>query len=55
MLVCCAEHVELAIDQFVDEFEDAPDVYQLSEVRFTAWETPDQCEYCSQSPTFLVI
>lgn len=55
MFVCCKEHLELAIDHFVDEYEDAPDVYKLDEVRFTAWETPAKCEFCSEYPTYLVV
>lgn len=55
MFVVCKEHLELAIDQFVDEYEDAPDIYKLEEVRFTAWENPAKCEYCSEYPIFLVV
>lgn len=55
MFVCCKEHLELAIDYFVDEYEDAPDIYKLDEIRFTAWESPAKCEFCDQHPVFLVI
>lgn len=55
MYVCCKEHLELAIDHFVDDFEDAPDVYKLDEVHFTEWAAPEKCEFCQCMPTFLVL
>lgn len=55
MFVCCEDHLEIAIDDFVDEYEDAPDVYRLDEVSFTAWSIPDHCDYCTRYPKFLVI
>ncbi|GAA0378304.1 CxxH/CxxC protein [Bacillus horti] len=55
MYVCCEEHLELAIDHFVDEYEDAPDVYRLDEITFKAWEAPPTCDFCSEAPVFLVI
>ncbi len=55
MFVVCKEHVEIAIDRFVDEFEDAPDLIDLQEVHFRAWEPPATCEECEEPPRFLVI
>ena len=55
MYVCCKEHVELAIDHFVDDYEDAPDIYKLEEINFTNWRAPGACEFCSQHPEFLVL
>ncbi|MFC0210967.1 CxxH/CxxC protein [Paenibacillus chartarius] len=55
MFVVCKEHVEIAIDEFVDEYEDAPDLVDLTEVRFTAWEPPACCQFCSESPRFLIV
>ncbi len=55
MFVCCKEHLELAIDHFVDDYEDAPDVYQLAEVKFTEWVAPEHCEFCRDSAQFLVL
>jgi CxxH/CxxC protein (TIGR04129 family) len=55
MFVCCKEHLELAIDHFVDDFEDAPDVYQLTEIQFTEWVAPEHCEFCQDSARFLVL
>lgn len=40
MYVVCKEHVELAIDKFVDEYEDAPDIVDLKETEFSDWDPP---------------
>ncbi|NOU94727.1 CxxH/CxxC protein [Paenibacillus sp. LMG 31456] len=55
MHVVCKDHLELAIDQFVDEYEDAPDIVDLEEVRFSAWEPPAHCERCLEQARFLVV
>ncbi|WP_134702344.1 CxxH/CxxC protein [Ammoniphilus sp. YIM 78166] len=55
MFVCCMEHVEIAIDDFVDEYEDAPDIYKLKETNFTAWTVPARCDFCEKEPIFLVV
>ncbi|EJW18778.1 CxxH/CxxC protein [Paenibacillus alvei] len=56
MYVVCKEHVELAIDNFVDEFEDAPDVVDLDGVEFSDWERPIKCCMdCEQEAKFLVV
>ncbi len=46
MYVVCKDHVELAIDMFVDEFEDAPDVVDLEHTKFID---------CDQEARFLVV
>ena len=56
MYVVCKDHVEMALDDFVDEYErQAPDVHLLAEISFTAWEAPAKCEYCDQTPKYLVV
>lgn len=57
MYVVCKEHVELAIDRFVDEYEDAPDIVDLYEVTFRAWQPPACCEEhgCKGEGRFLVV
>ena len=55
MFVVCKEHLELAIDRFVDEFEDAPDLIDLKQVHFSAWQPPETCEDCKEPARFLVI
>jgi len=52
----CAEHLELAIDEFVDEYEDAPDLIDLREVTFPKWQPPAHCERCATGEArFLVV
>ncbi|CAM3074134.1 CxxH/CxxC protein [Paenibacillus sediminis] len=55
MYVVCKDHVELAIDKFVDEFEEAPDILDLNEAKFTEWEPPVKCMECDQEAKFLVV
>lgn len=55
MYVVCKDHVELAIDMFVDEYEDAPDLINLEEVQFSDWTPPAHCDRCSQPARFLIV
>ncbi|WP_438434035.1 CxxH/CxxC protein [Gorillibacterium sp. sgz500922] len=57
MYVVCKEHVEIAIDRFLDEFEEAPDVVNLEETKFAAWDPPPHCEEkgCQAHAEFLVV
>ncbi|WP_217596530.1 CxxH/CxxC protein [Cohnella sp. GbtcB17] len=55
MYCVCKEHVELAIDTFVDEYEDAPDLVNLKETKFSAWDPPQHCEFCKEPVHFLVV
>ncbi|WP_081756925.1 CxxH/CxxC protein [Gorillibacterium massiliense] len=57
MYVVCKEHVEIAIDRFVDDFEDAPDVVDLKETHFAAWNPPPTCEEkgCDKHGEFLIV
>lgn len=55
MHVVCKDHVEIAIDEFVDEFEEAPDVVDLQKTHFTNWEAPSHCEHCQELARFLVV
>lgn len=55
MHVVCKEHLELAIDMFVDEYEDAPDIVDLEQTTFSAWEPPPHCERCASPGRYLVV
>lgn len=55
MYVVCKEHLGLAIDKFVDEFEDAPDVVDLKETHFSDWDPPVQCSECERKAEILVV
>ena len=55
MYVVCPEHLEQAIDEFLDQFEDAPDIHILKDVTFTQWTAPLSCHFCSLAPKYLVV
>ncbi|MFC5406670.1 MULTISPECIES: CxxH/CxxC protein [Cohnella] len=55
MYCVCREHVELAIDKFVDEYEDAPDLVNLQTTTFSAWHPPEHCEWCGNKVEILVV
>jgi CxxH/CxxC protein (TIGR04129 family) len=53
--VVCAEHLEEALDEFVEEYDAPPDVYLLDDISFTAWTAPATCERCKNAAKYLVI
>ena len=55
MYCVCKQHVEIAIDRFVDEYEDAPDIVDLHVVKFREWEPPAACDECEAAPQFLIV
>lgn len=55
MFVVCNEHLNEAIDEFVDVYEQPPDVYELAKVSFTDWTSPNTCDKCDHVPRFLVV
>ncbi|OMF25798.1 CxxH/CxxC protein [Paenibacillus sp. FSL H8-0548] len=55
MYCVCKEHIEKALDRFVDEYEDAPDVVDLKETQFADWDPPRKCDFCDEPATFLVV
>lgn len=50
MKYCCAEHVELALDEAVDEFEVAPQLTKLEAVDKSEFT----CGYCGQPAVYIV-
>ena len=55
MYCVCKEHVELALDKFVDEFEDAPDMVNLSATAFSDWDPPHKCDWCDHEAQVLIV
>ncbi|WP_084296012.1 CxxH/CxxC protein [Desulfitibacter alkalitolerans] len=55
MYVVCDEHIEEAIDEFVEIYEMPPDIYLLDKVSFTDWTAPHRCDKCSNPPKYLVV
>lgn len=50
MIYCCDEHINIALDQIVDEYEVAPDFKKLT----SGMELSTTCEYCTKDATYLV-
>lgn len=55
MFVVCSEHIERAIDEFVEMYEASPDIYLLKDISFTAWSAPACCDFCQDMPHYLVV
>ncbi|AHD04042.1 CxxH/CxxC protein [Paenibacillus larvae] len=55
MIVVCQEHLDIAIDEFLDEYEDAPDIVDLKTTQFPAWNPPAHCEMCDGEARYLVV
>jgi len=49
MIYCCEEHVDLAIDTIVDEFETFPSLTKVE-----GNELSTACEYCRNSAVYIV-
>lgn len=50
MIYCCKEHVELALDVIVDEYETAPVIDQVEEEK----KKTAVCEYCQMAAEYVV-
>lgn len=55
MYAVCADHLEPAIDDFLEVYGAAPDVLLLRETPFTEWTAPPRCHYCQAEPIYLVV
>jgi CxxH/CxxC protein (TIGR04129 family) len=51
MIYCCTEHVELAMDVIVDEYEVAPN---LKMIEGNNEKLSTTCEYCGNKPMYIV-
>lgn len=49
LVYCCKEHVELALDVIVDEYEKAPVLEQVKEDNLST-----SCEYCRNQAIYIV-
>ncbi|WP_210367614.1 CxxH/CxxC protein [Bacillus sp. REN3] len=50
MVYCCEEHVELALDEAIDEFEVAPELIKLDDVDKSGFA----CGYCGKPAAYIV-
>ena len=54
MYVACAEHIEQAIDLYVDKHELSPDLHLLGSLSHKDPKTPAHCIYCTRPPVYLL-
>ncbi|WP_081414216.1 CxxH/CxxC protein [Metabacillus indicus] len=47
---CCEEHIELAIDMYVDEHETAPEIEKIREIN----KLSTSCELCTNPAVYIV-
>lgn len=50
MIYCCLEHIELALDVIVDEYEVAPKMIELD----ADDKLSTSCEYCENNAIYVV-
>lgn len=55
MYCVCKPCIEKALERFVDEYEDAPDVVDLKETQFADWDPPRKCDFCDDPAAYLVV
>lgn len=55
MYTVCNDHLTEAIDEFVEVYEQPPDIYELEKIYFTDWTTPNTCDFCDKKPKYLVV
>ncbi|MGE5552223.1 MAG: CxxH/CxxC protein [Bacteroidota bacterium] len=55
MYAVCADHLETAIDDFLEAYGAPPDVHLFRATPFTGWTPPPRCHYCREEPIYLVI
>ncbi|WP_082760071.1 CxxH/CxxC protein [Abyssisolibacter fermentans] len=55
MYVVCNEHLNIAIDEFLEVYDQCPDFYELEKISFTDWTSPNICDYCDKKPKYLVV
>ena len=49
MIYCCEEHVELALDVVVDDYETAPKLEKIPKEKISTG-----CEYCQKTAIYVV-
>jgi CxxH/CxxC protein (TIGR04129 family) len=51
----CIEHVEQAIDTYVNDYGQPPDLYRLDTVRFADWQPSETCVICKGKAVLLIV
>ena len=55
MFVVCYKHLEDAIDEFIEVYEQPPDLYELEKTSFGEWTKPNYCDFCEEQPKYLIV
>lgn len=53
MIATCADHVEIALDEFVDTYEEPPEMELITESK-VEMERPVKCHFCGKEAQFLL-
>lgn len=54
MIVVCLDHLERAIDEYLVEHEQAPDILNLEQARAQGLAIPPTCRYCGEKPGYVL-
>ncbi len=54
MLVVCEEHLEIALDVIVDDYEKAPELLTMEQAGLAEEQPARTCEYCQQPARYTV-
>jgi CxxH/CxxC protein (TIGR04129 family) len=54
MQLVCGEHVELALDIIVDDYEKAPELLSLEQAGLAEEQPPRKCEHCEAAAAYVV-
>jgi CxxH/CxxC protein (TIGR04129 family) len=54
MLLVCEDHLELAIDIIVDDYEKAPELLTLEQAGLAQEQPPKQCARCEALAQYVV-
>jgi CxxH/CxxC protein (TIGR04129 family) len=49
MFVCCEEHIDIAIDMYVDKMEQAPNISFIS-----VDKSDKSCDFCANKAVYIV-
>jgi CxxH/CxxC protein (TIGR04129 family) len=54
ILGSCKEHLEIVIDEFVDEVEQAPDIIHIGDFTGPEEKRPTGCMFCGKEVDFVL-
>ncbi len=54
MIAICLEHLERAIDEYLVQYEQAPDILNLAQAKARGLDIPATCQYCGERPSYVL-